>query len=108
MTALTLLLLKTLLIFAAAGLVLFAQRRASAAARHLVCLLTLAALLALPLLSVALPGWRLLPGFAMSAQNNPVGALLAAPSEIISPHPLSPSPPSPNPKSKPGQTRPLA
>jgi len=61
MTALMLLLLKTLLIFAAADLVLFAQRRAAAAARHLVCLLTLAALLALPILSGALPGWRMLP-----------------------------------------------
>jgi len=63
MTALILLLLKTLLIFAAAGLTLFALRRASAAARHLVCLLTLAALLALPILSGALPGWQMLPSF---------------------------------------------
>ena len=50
---------KSLLVFLIAGAALFALRRASASARHLVCLLTLAGLLALPLLSAALPGWRL-------------------------------------------------
>ncbi len=47
---LLLLLVKSLAVFALAGLTLLALRRASAASRHLVCLLTLAALLALPLL----------------------------------------------------------
>lgn len=61
MTALLLLLLKTLLVFAAAGLSLWALRRGAAAARHLVCLLTLAALLVLPILSLSLPGWQMLP-----------------------------------------------
>ena len=89
MTALLLLLLKTLLVFAAAGLTLFALRRASAAARHLVCLLTLAALLALPLFSLALPGWQMLPGFV-----SPVGALLAAPSSLAAPSGSSESDPS--------------
>ena len=51
--------LKSLIVFALAGAALFALRRASASARHLVCLLTLAALLALPCLSWMLPGWRL-------------------------------------------------
>ncbi len=51
--------LKSLLVFAAAGTLLFALRRSSAAARHLVCLLTLGAILALPLFSLALPGWHL-------------------------------------------------
>ena len=50
---------KSLLVFLIAGAALLALRRASASARHLVCLLTLAGLLALPLLSAALPGWRL-------------------------------------------------
>ena len=48
--SLLLLLVKSLCVFALAGLTLFALRRASAASRHLVCLLTLCALLALPLL----------------------------------------------------------
>ena len=48
MNALALLFLKSLLIFAAAGVTLLALRRASSATRHLVCLLTLAALLILP------------------------------------------------------------
>lgn len=51
--------LKSLILFLIAGAALLAGRRASASARHLVCLLTLAALLALPVLSLALPGWRL-------------------------------------------------
>ena len=49
--SLLLLLVKSLCVFALAGLTLFALRRASAASRHLVCLLTLCALLALPLFS---------------------------------------------------------
>ena len=51
--------LKSLVVFALCGLALLALRRASASARHLVCLLTLAGLLMLPILSLALPGWRL-------------------------------------------------
>ena len=58
MTLLLALLLKSLLLFAISGLLLFALRRSSAAARSLVCLLTLGALLALPLFSLMLPGWR--------------------------------------------------
>ena len=59
MTLLLTLLLKSLLVFAFAGAALFALRRSSAAARHLACLLTLFALLALPLFSLTLPGWHL-------------------------------------------------
>jgi len=51
--------LKSLIVFLVAGVTLLTLRRASASARHLVCLLTLTALLALPILSLALPGWRL-------------------------------------------------
>ena len=81
MNALVILLLKTLLIFAAAGVTLFALRRASAAARHLVCLLALAALLALPGLSLALPGWQMLP-----APNYTVGTPLAASFSLPAPN----------------------
>ena len=78
MTALLVLLLKTLLVFAAAGLSLMALRRASAAARHLVCLLALAALLVLPGLSLALPGWQMLPALTPPAAA-PMPAISAPP-----------------------------
>ena len=46
-------------LLAAAALVdLFLRRRASAAVRHLLWTLTVAALLALPIASVGLPVWR--------------------------------------------------
>jgi hypothetical protein len=58
MTLLLMLLLKSLLVFMLSGAALLYLRRASASARHLVCLLTLCALLALPLFSLTLPGWH--------------------------------------------------
>src|SRR5437762_11134185 len=45
----------------------FALRKASAAARHLVWLGAMAALLVLPILSGLLPGWRVLPAWTASA-----------------------------------------
>ncbi len=82
MTLLVLLLLKSLLVFALSGVVLLCLRRASASARHLVCLLTLSALLALPLFSLTLPAWRLagLSSTDSLSVNNNVGAPLTAPS----------------------------
>ena len=85
MTLLLTLLLKSLLLFAVSGLLLFALRRSSAAARSLVCLLTLGATLALPLCSAVLPGWQVLPSPALSSQ--PVGAPLAVPSSPSMPSP---------------------
>jgi len=65
--------LKSLIVFLVAGVTLLTLRRASASARHLVCLLTLTALLALPVLSLALPGWRLpVPLPASPAASAPV------------------------------------
>jgi beta-lactamase regulating signal transducer with metallopeptidase domain len=49
---------KSLLVFAAAGLALFLLRRASAATRHLVWVLALGSLMCLVPLSAALPSWK--------------------------------------------------
>lgn len=56
--------LKATLLLAGAAAASLALRRASASARHLVWTLSIGALLALPLLALALPAWRvpLLPG----------------------------------------------
>ncbi len=53
-------------------LLLAALRRSSAAARHLVCLWTLVALLALPLFSLTFPGWHLPVLRAQSVEPTPV------------------------------------
>ena len=52
---------KSVLILALAGLIVFCMRRASAAARHLVWSLAILSLLLLPVLSVVLPRWHVLP-----------------------------------------------
>jgi beta-lactamase regulating signal transducer with metallopeptidase domain len=57
-SAAALLVLKSTLVLGAAALGALALRRASAASRHFVWALSLAALLALPALTLALPGWR--------------------------------------------------
>lgn len=84
MTLLLMLLLKSLLVFALSGMILLCLRRASASARHLVCLLTLAALLALPLFSLTLPGWHV-AGFSSTDSLPP--AVLQTETEV---------PPAPN------------
>ena len=56
--------LKGTALLAAAGAAVLAMRKRSAAARQVVWLLALAALLALPVASAALPGWQVLPGWA--------------------------------------------
>ena len=48
-------------LLALAGLLALCMRRTSAAPRHAVWLLAMVGLLLLPLLSTALPGWRVLP-----------------------------------------------
>ena len=55
---------KGVVLLAVAGLLALAMRKASAAARQVVWLGALAALLALPLASAALPSWQVLPGWA--------------------------------------------
>ena len=58
--------IKSAVILSAAGLLAVSLRRASAASRHLVWSVAMASLLALPLLSVALPSWQIpaLPSLA--------------------------------------------
>ena len=58
-----------LLILAAVATLLF--RRDSAATRHLLWLLAIVALLVLPLLSAALPEWRVLPEWAGIGRQAP-------------------------------------
>ena len=58
-----------LLLAAAAAALLLSRRRASAATRHLVWTLAVCGLLALPLFSATLPGWRL--GFIAVTTTTP-------------------------------------
>ena len=71
-----------------AGLLALALRRASAAARHLVWLIALAALLMLPMMSAMLPGWRVLPAWtsiAPSDSSPPSIAMDSSPAELQPP-----------------------
>src|SRR6266540_3183635 len=52
---------KGFLVLALAGMAVLCLRRASAALRHLVWFVALASLLLLPMLSMLLPGWPILP-----------------------------------------------
>lgn len=54
---------KGLVLLAVAGVLVLAMRKASAAARQVVWLLALAALIVLPLASAALPAWGVLPSW---------------------------------------------
>ncbi len=56
--------LKGAVLLAVAAIVALALWRASAAARHLVWLVAVVALLIVPVLSLALPQWRVLPSWA--------------------------------------------
>ena len=69
---------KGAVLLAVAGVLLLAMRKASAAARQVVWLLALAALIALPLASAALPSWGVLPGWAkIEMAAEPVSADVA-------------------------------
>ncbi len=91
MTLLLMLLVKSLLVFALSGAALLCLRRAAASARHLACLLTLSALLALPLFSLTLPGWHLAGLQTRDAKSAPV---------YQEPAPVRPSPALPMKKGK--------
>ncbi|MEQ1850902.1 MAG: M56 family metallopeptidase, partial [Chthoniobacteraceae bacterium] len=64
--------LKGAVLLATAALVTLALWRASAAARHLVWLVAVVALLIVPVLSLALPQWRVLPQWAVVEQGTKV------------------------------------
>ena len=76
---------KGALVLAAAGVLTLCLKRASAAVRHVVWFLGLASLIALPLLSLALPAWQLpiLPGRLALAEAEPERAPVEAPSAAI-------------------------
>jgi HEAT repeat protein/beta-lactamase regulating signal transducer with metallopeptidase domain len=77
--------LKATLILGAAGVASFALRRASASVRHLIWTLALAGSIAVPVLSVALPRWR------VNVVTMPA-ALGAAPQEQLSRDRTAPQP----------------
>ncbi len=61
--------IKGAVILVLTALIVLAMRRASAAARHLVWLLGILGMLILPALSAALPGWHILPNWAVNAST---------------------------------------
>ena len=82
---------KGALVLVAAGALTVCLKRASAAVRHVVWFLGLASLIALPLLSLALPAWQLpiLPGRLAPAEASPEWAPVEAPSAVLSTPPPS-------------------
>jgi beta-lactamase regulating signal transducer with metallopeptidase domain len=84
---------KSAVVLAVAGLAVVCMRRRSAAARYMVCFLAVASLPALPLLSWALPGWRVLPHWMDLPDTKPVAvehqAKKVAPAKTLSPIPAT-------------------
>ena len=71
---------KGFVILGVAGIVTFGMRRTSAAARHLAWSLGVVGVLALPVLSVALPGWQVMPPW-MDLRPQPVAGPVLAPTQ---------------------------
>ena len=72
---------KSFLLMGAMCLVVLCMKRCSAAARHLAWFLAVLSLLALPLLSLALPGWRVLPAWMSISRGT--GVALHSPSAPV-------------------------
>lgn len=83
--------LKGAVLLAVAALTALAMWRASAAARHLVWLVAIVALLIVPVLSVALPQWRVLPGWAASPLKKEQPAPVAVPAPTVADRPYPPA-----------------
>ena len=75
--------LKGVAVLAVACLAAGLLRRGSAAARHLVWFLAMASLLVLPVLSLALPAWRILPAWAGVGPVGPASAVSALPEAAV-------------------------
>jgi beta-lactamase regulating signal transducer with metallopeptidase domain len=84
--------LKAMIILLAACAAQWLWRRASAAARHLLWSLTLAGALALPLLGVALPEWRIAPAWWPLENNQTQWAETAAIEPALRAVPILPPP----------------
>ncbi len=82
--------LKSLILCLVSGLALLCLRRASAAVRHLVLLLSVMCLLFLPLLSGSLPGWR------VAVWPHAAPAALPLPNQPAAPPVVSSAPPPPS------------
>ena len=82
--------LKSVAVLAVAGVAVACLRRRSAAARYLVCFLAVASLPALPVLSWALPGWRVLPAWMEFREppSRPARSTLSTPSTPSAPSTL--------------------
>lgn len=81
----TLLLLKITLLLSFGALTPWALQKASAATRHLVIVTVLAASLLVPVLSVILPAWEILPSFAdLASRPNSSATAVAVPDRSAS------------------------
>jgi len=85
---------KSFAVLAAAGVAVAGMRRRSAAARHLVCFLAVASLPLLPVLSWALPGWRVLPGWMelREPSRSATPSISSTPSTLSTPSRVAPAP----------------
>lgn len=73
---------KGCLILVATAMVALFMRRASAASRHWVWFLGIAGLLLIPMASIVLPGWHILPSIEMSRETSVSPSTSPPPSSI--------------------------
>jgi len=84
--------LKGLALTALAVLAVVAMRRAGAAARHTVCLLVLVGLFVVPIASLVLPSWQVLPMWMAASPDRAADHLTADPGDGMAP-PTAPAAP---------------